>query len=347
MALSYEETKAQYKALGQTYEEIAQKSAELVEFFRKGEFKNIIFIGCGSSYSLAKSYAVLAKTRLGANATALAGGDMLIYMDGYKKLLDKALIVSISRSGSTSEVVRAIKAAKAIAPATKTLSVVCKCGSPVCEISDMLIELPWAFDNSVCQTRTVSNLYFAGIQMMAVLSADDKTLADLRTVVEQGDAYLAKYEGAIKELAAADWDHAAVLADFEMEGAAEEASLTYKEICTLPSNYYHMLDTRHGPIVMFGKKTLVLIAVTDANFDLQLAMVKDVIKKGSYVVVYTDKEIAPIEGAALMVHSDMNVGYAAQGLPFLAISQLMSFFKSASIGVDPDAPTGLDAWIKL
>ena len=72
-----------------------------------------------------------------------------------------ALVITLSRSGETSELIYSLQKIRKDFPANKVLSVTCVCDSQVKNYTDMLLELPWAFDASVCQTSSVVNLYAA------------------------------------------------------------------------------------------------------------------------------------------------------------------------------------------
>jgi fructoselysine-6-P-deglycase FrlB-like protein len=255
-----------------------------------------------------------------------------------------AIVVAISRSGETSEILRALDAIKKYAN-IHVLGITCKENAPLGALSDVVLELPWAFDNSVCQTRTVSCLYFSWVYIVGKLSGDAGILADLQKVIDGGDAYLAQWEEKFKALAEKPWDHAVVLGDAEIGGVCEEGALAFKEICQLPSNFYHVLDVRHGPMVMIGEKTLVILPLSDHSKELQLALLEDVKKKGATIIAYTNKD-EQLDGV-MNVSFGQDLCYPVMALPVILIAQLVSYYKSLVTGTDPDNPTGLTAWIKL
>ena len=73
----------------------------------------VIFMGCGSSFSLAKSMAGTVNMRTKAHAYALPAGDAALHAGRYAGMAQGALIVPVSRSGSTSEVMFALDALRA------------------------------------------------------------------------------------------------------------------------------------------------------------------------------------------------------------------------------------------
>src|SRR4051812_30907214 len=71
-----------------------------------------VFIGCGTSYNLAVSLAVLANG-IGRPAIAVPGGEWLQNPASYWPDWRKAHVVALSRSGETTETVAAAKASRA------------------------------------------------------------------------------------------------------------------------------------------------------------------------------------------------------------------------------------------
>ena len=153
-----------------------------------------------------------------------------------------------------------------------------------------------------------------------------------------------KAEVLADELSGHPWTHCVVLADAELEGIAEEGALAFKEICQLPSNYYHFLDVRHGPMVLLGEKTLVLAALGAKN-ELENKLLSDVKAKKSELVTFSDIPVEPI-GLHSVVYG-YPLSHIAAGIPFIVLCQMVAYKKSKKTGADPDKPTGLEAWIAL
>ena len=109
---SYKETTAQYDALKKTFAYLTKERERIVQAYKESGAGTIIFSGSGSSYEVSRSSAFSASLRLKEKPYALASGDILVNEANYGPLLDDALLVLISRSGSTSEVVHAAEIVK-------------------------------------------------------------------------------------------------------------------------------------------------------------------------------------------------------------------------------------------
>jgi fructoselysine-6-P-deglycase FrlB-like protein len=224
-------------------------------------------------------------------------------------------------------------------------SLTCGEDTPLAAKCDFSLSMPWAFDNSICQTRTVTNFYFAAAYILAKATSNQPLLEDLSCVINGGPEYIKQIEPLADKLSPLPWNHCVVLADAELEGLAEEGALAFKEICQLPSNYYHLLDVRHGPMVLVGENTLVL-AVLGAKNELEYNLLLDIQKKGAHIVAFSDVDCKPLDGVHFSVYGN-SLSYIARGIPFIVLCQMISYKKSLATGADPDKPTGLDAWIAL
>jgi len=339
MDLTYKEIQDTFHALRKTAAYLDERWDEIKAFLtNKSRF---IFVGCGSSYSVAKSFAAICNLHSSVPASALAAGDVLLHAARYKKMADGAAVVFISRSGRTSELVMALDALVSQGVSMSVLSLVAAEDSPLGAKSDLTLATPWAFDESVCQTRTVTNFYFMSVYIWAKYAGNQATLDDLQHILQSGSEYSVRAETVAKEIAAQAWSRAVVLADAELEGLAEEGALVFKEVCQLPGNYYHVLDFRHGPIVLLGEQALVLVALGVGD-ELERNLLGDLKAKGAKVVVFSD---APIDLCDISYGRPLS--HMARGIPFILLCQLVAYEKSKVTGANPDQPDGLDSWIAL
>ena len=342
MKLTYTEILDTFNALKKTGGYLEDTWGSIENFFKYR--KRFVFIGCGSSYSLAKSMAAMTHAGFGFPSSAMAAGDILLHAGRYAKIFNDAAVICISRSGRTSELLMALDALSSQGYSFSTASFICADNTPLAEKSKITISMPWAFDTSVCQTRTVTNFYFAAAYITAKIIKDQALLNELRHIIDNGPEYMKKAEALADELSERPWTHCVVLADAELEGLAEEGALAYKEICQLPSNYYHLLDLRHGPMVLLGKDTLVLAALGVKN-ELEYKLLSDVMAKKSCLVAFSDMPAEQIASHSIVYGHPLS--QIASGIPFIVLCQMIAYKKSLKTGADPDKPTGLEPWIAL
>lgn len=344
MDKTIQEIRDQYDALARTLGALASPP-------QAPAWKHMIVLGCGSSFSVAKTIAATAQLLFPDRPChALPGGDFLIHMENvYAPVMHEVLLLALSRSGATDEINLAVRAAKQKYPDTKVISVVERENTELAELSDDAAELPWAFDESVCQTRSVTNLAGAALQLLAAWSGHSEITRSLETIASGGNEFLGSIDEKTRSAAGGAWENVCVLADGAGFGLAEEGALAFNEIAYTPSICRHVLDVRHGPIVLLNEKTLVLAMVTPAGFSYESAVMADLRKKGCSVAVYSAAGMP--SGAEDCADVLFTFGRPLEGacaaLPFLACAQLLSYWKAADKGVDPDHPVGLDPWISL
>ena len=345
MHLTYSEIKDQGNALAKTLNYVDDRMGGLRAFMDRAQPRSLAFLGCGSSHSIAESLALAAQIYLKLPAVAIPAGDYMLHPEPYAGFLDGTLAVVLSRSGSTSEALKAVELLKAAVPA-HALGICCAEETKLARLCDEMLEMPWGFDRSVCQTRSVSCLYTAGMYLIALLSGNTELADGLRRAVAETSAFMKSYEDDFKFLASKRWTNAVVLSDAELNGIGAEAALAFQEICRIPGAHHHVLDVRHGPMVLIGRSTLVVAAVS-GNSQYERALLEDVAKKGAELLVVSDTPLDGLPDRALNVRFGGSLPHAARGLPLIQAVQHIAYWRAVTDGVDPDRPEGLDPWIKL
>ncbi len=339
------EIRNQYEALEKTLDLFDKKREALSAAWKEAAPKALVFLGCGSSYMVSCSLRDAAGAMTDLPVYAFAAGDLWLNHTRYRRQLSGALVVAVSRSGRTSEILHAVDALESDGVNFTLCSLVAAVETPLGQRSAISVEIPWAFDESVCQTRSVSNLYAAGLSLLAAFTGDETLPAQLRRLAAEGPAYLQKAQPFMARIAKEDWNKALVLADGVSAGLATEGALAFQEISQLPGVQHHVLDVRHGPIVLVDEKTLALVYLYPDGQPQQEALIRDLQKKGAKILIYSNlpREIPGTESICL----GAEVGEAAGTIAFLNLCQLAAYEKSMETGSDPDAPTGLDAWIQV
>lgn len=335
---------SQFNALQKTYEYFDKKKSYIKEFFDKISFSSITFIGSGSSYTLCESASLSTKINLNINSHSIVAGDLMLNFDHYENYLRGTLLIAPSRSGSTSEVINAVKKAKRKYD-VPFISISAKENSKLSQISDLDIVLPWAFDESVCQTRTVSNLYIANLLLIDLMSSNSELKEDIKKVIDYGDKYLMNNKSIFEKISSNyDWDKVFILADSELQGIGKEAALAFKEISRSEAYYHHLLDVRHGPMVLIDKNTLILFANSPNGYKHQKDLIGDLKENGALVVTNGTHE----EHFNSDIHIEFpEVQYSVRGLFFIIVNQAISYYKAINNNINPDEPEGLEPWISL
>lgn len=234
--------------------------------------QRIAVVGCGTSWFMAQSYAVLRESAGHGLTDAYAASEAVIDRD-------YDAIVAISRSGTTTEVIELVDGLRGRARRPRTIAIVGAEGTPLPDLVDDTVLLPFADETSVVQTRFATT---ALALMRASLGHD------LSTAIEQAAA-------AIDE----DLDDALLSAEqYSFLGAgwtiglAHEAALKMREASQSWTESYPAKEYRHGPIAIAapGRVTWML-------GDAPAGLAQDVAATGAR---YEDE---PIDGLADLVRA--------------------------------------------
>lgn len=345
---TYLEILGQYKALSQTVDFMCASKSSILSFFDSGMFERVTVIGSGSSYHIGEAVAMSAGLRLGCPSTAFTGGDMMLHAERYKSFFSgRTLAIFLSRSGETSELRNVMTFLRSEFKDTSILAITCTKGSDISQNADLSLELPWAYDESVCQTRSVTNLYAAALLFIGIASQNSDIIYAYRQLADFGEEYLSKVEAVAQDANALEWRSVVLLSDGEGFGLTAEAALAFNEISLTPSLYKHLLDVRHGPIVLVDNSTLVIARLDTEHFSYQRDLIYDLVKRGATVIVVSDVPLPPIDGVFSSLIFGKKLDESVVNAIVLPVAQLLSYYRAIKLGKNPDRPEGLDAWIKL
>jgi fructoselysine-6-P-deglycase FrlB-like protein len=223
MSLIAEEIRDQPRA----WSAAAELASRMPEALPAGE--RIAVIGCGSSWHAAKALAALRELSGQGETDAFAASEARLGR-GYDR------VVAISRSGATTEIRRALEV---VGSPTTTVALTGNPSSAVAAASDLVVDLSFADDRSVVQSRFVTTVACFG---RACIGLDVEALL--------ADAQLALTEP--HPVDPADVDRAVILAREWRVGLADAAALTLRETAQVWAESYPAMEYRHGPIATAG-----------------------------------------------------------------------------------------------
>jgi len=216
--------------------------------------ERVAIIGCGTSWFMAEAYAVLREeTGLGETDAFTAGA--LPPGRRYDR------VVALSRSGTTTEVLRAVDGLSS--PVT---AVVADPASPLVQAADVAIGLDFADEQSVVQTVFASSAF---VLLRASLGYDiGPVIAETAEILDRP-----------ADVAAENAEQVTFLGQGWVHGLAREAALKLREASQAWTEAYHQLEYRHGPIAIAQPGRVVWV------FGVPVAgIVEDVRATGATVV---------------------------------------------------------------
>jgi len=221
--------------------------------------QRIAVVGCGTSWFMAQSYAALRETAGLGVTDAFAASEAFVDRE-------YDAVVALTRSGTTTEVLELLEQLRASGSTARTVGVVGDPNTPLVDLVDDVVALPFADEKSVVQTRFATT-------SLALIRASlgenlDTAIRDARTAVDEelDDTLISADQ---YSFLGANWT----------VGLAHEAALKMREASQSWTESYPAKEYRHGPIAiaapgrvtwMFGSAPSGLaadVAVTGAHFE--------------------------------------------------------------------------------
>jgi len=318
---------------------VTEQANALNELWTQGEYSNVIFTGCGSTYYLSLAAAALFQELTGRSARAVPAGELVMYPATAYSNNGRTLLVAVSRSAETSETVRAVEAFQQDRSG-EVITVTNYGERPLASMGAVNLVIPAGQEESVAQTRSFASMYVATTALTAVLAERGDFLQGMDRLPELGRQLIGQYEDQAKSLGSnLDLDRFYFLGSGPRYGLACEGNLKMKEMTLTHSEPFHFLEFRHGPISMVGPSALVIGLLSDVNRSHEAAVVQDVQALGGKTLTIGEAG-ADIIFASQLPEPIRNVLY-------LPVLQLMACYRSLAKGLNPDRPNNLEAVVKL
>jgi len=336
---THAEILSQPEAWSAALDVLQRQRSDLIGLWQRGNYDHVIFTGCGSPYYLALAAAALFQELSGQSTRALPASELWLSPRSSYARNGKTLLVAVSRSGETTELLRACEAFKQTGRGD-LVTICCYPDRPLTSLGVLNIVLPSGQEESIAQTRAFSTLYLATVVLSAWWSNQPAIVDELARVPEAGRKLIENYQGLAKSIGtAADLDRFYFLGSGPRYGLACELSLKMKEMSLSHSEPFHFMEFRHGPMSMATDTTAIIGLVSESNSAHEMKVLNEMQKRGARIV--------SIGGAEVAAAFQSSVSEAARGVLYLPIGQLIAFERSLFNGLNPDRPENLTAVVKL
>jgi glutamine---fructose-6-phosphate transaminase (isomerizing) len=321
--------------------EIVQRAVPSLLSLLRRDYRQVLFTGCGSTYYLSLAAAALFQEFTGRIARAIPGGELLL--NPSTAVTDSSagdtLLVAISRSGSTTETVRAVEQFKQ--QKRGPVIVITNYGDqPLAGLADLSLVIEKGQEESVAQTRSFASMYVAATALAVLASGDEQLLKKMAELPAAGRKLLETYEPVARKFGENPaYDRFYFLGSGSRYGLACEVNLKMKEMTLTHSEPFHFLEFRHGPMSMVTDSAVVAGLLSEKNFNHESAVLSEMQAKGGSLLTLAE--------SGAMVSFESGIPESIRGVLYLPILQLMAFYRSLAKGLDPDRPNNLTAVVKL
>ncbi len=335
---TYQEILSQPDAWAKALKTLDGYKPQIQSFFPGHSFEEVIFTGCGSTYYLSLSAAELFQRFTGTNTRGFPASEIWLNPTSFKHS-GKGLLITVSRSGETSETIRACEKFKS-ENGGECITLSCYPGMPLTKMGDVNFILPSGQEKSVAQTRAFSTLHLASTYLACVVAGRDDLIADVQKIPEIGVKLILSCENLAKKLGQDDrFDRFYFLGSASRYGLACELNLKMKEMSLSFSEAFHFLEFRHGPKSMVTESTLVIGLLSEAQFEYEQAVLKEMKERGA--------TIQSIGEAGTDVEFHSNLPEDLRNILYLPFGQMLAYERAIFKKLNPDKPNNLDAVVRL
>jgi glutamine---fructose-6-phosphate transaminase (isomerizing) len=305
-----------------------------------------LLIGCGSSYYVALAAAATISSLTKRPARAIPASELLLYPEPTLVEAKDWVPLLISRSGRTSEV---LKAAELLGSRNlQTLAITCAPNQPLEKLASHTICIP-ADEQSTVMTRSFSSMLLTLQALAAVLAGDTKFSGSLADMPAAAESTLEELPGRIREFAQAhSFADYVCLGQGPFYGLACEYALKLTEMSLSYAQSFHTLEFRHGPKSIVSSKTLLVFLLSQQGYRAECELLSEMKSLGAPILAVANHADGRVRAAAsLVVELSLDLPELARLAPALWPGQLLGLYTGLDKGLDPDAPRNLSRVVTL
>ena len=254
--------------------------------------------------------------------------------------LTKALVMGISQSGESTDIVEVV--AEGRRQGALTLAITNQADSPLAQAAEHILLCQAGREQSVAATKTYTAQLAALALLSVALKNDGERLAALRKLPAAVEKTLALEERVQRAVERYRYVESCVVIGRGYNYAtAYEIALKLKELTYIMAEPYSPADFMHGPIAMVdGGFPAIVVAPDGAVFENARAFTRELQGRGAELVVVSDRnEILSMATTPLPLPT--SVPEWLSPITSVVPGQLFTLYLTLAKGYDPDHPRGL------
>jgi glucosamine--fructose-6-phosphate aminotransferase (isomerizing) len=345
MSFAYDEITSQPESWRATIPAVREQWDRITSSLAVAPETHFLFIGSGSSLYISQVAAQSVQEITGLVAAAIPSSDVFLSAGSTVPRGVPVVAFVISRSGRTSEALRAAEYVRDHCPNVTTVGVTCYPESELEQRVEHVIVLPHAAEQSVVMTRSFSSMLIALQTVGALVAGDAALLDELPQLPDLLEACLPRCEEFGRTLGTdLERTQFIFLGLGPNYGIGQEATLKLKEMTQTVCEGYGPLEFRHGPISVVDDSTAVVVVEGERERAYLPELETELKQLGARVAV-----VAPFQSsnADVALHLPGNVGDVSRCALYLPALQFIAYHRALALGLDPDRPRHLTQVVEL
>jgi glutamine---fructose-6-phosphate transaminase (isomerizing) len=307
-----------------------------------------LFVGCGSSYYIALSAAATWSSITGMRARAIPASELLLFPDIVLAGSENLAAVVISRSGRTSEAVRAAQVLER-EHNIRVLAVTGTPDQPLEQIASATLPLLPCDEQSTVMTRSFTSMLI-GLQYLAACETNNLAFLNwLSKLPGLAQKAMDSLHPRIRDFASSrQFADYVCLGQGPLYGLACETALKVNEMSVSYAQNFHTLEFRHGPKSIVGPETLVIFLLSEQGYDEECDVLEEIKGLGGTTLAVTNRADKRARGASdLLIEFDFELPELIRLAPYVFAGQLTGLYTGLRKGLDPDNPRHLSRVVVL
>jgi glucosamine--fructose-6-phosphate aminotransferase (isomerizing) len=345
--LTFPEISSQAEAIEQTMRDDKKIEAWVQKYIGNEQFDEVMFIGSGSSYYQALTMASTYRKWTGRAASAYPSSEVFLFRENASISSKKTLLVGVSRSGESSEVILALESVQSLAN-WAICGITCYETSKMAQICECIVST-FGKEKSTVMTKSFSSMTFLMQYAISFLSTDAKLKTDLRKAADLTAQVVQHSNSVMKKLTESNtFNKYIYLGMGSYFGLAQEGCLKIKEMSYVWTESFGTLEFRHGPKSIVDKGTLVCLFVSEQARAYELKVAEEMKEYGAFVMLIVSQAGTDTQFADLVVEiGGRELNDDARATLYLPAVQYLGYYTALELGVDPDHPRNLSQVVKI
>ena len=316
---------------------LAHSDGEIKEIAKRiNDAFGVFFVACGSSYHAALTASYVFSKIAKKHINVVYASEFPYYEDF---LTDRTLVIPISQSGETADVMQAVKVAKR--KGAKVMAITNVMGSSLMRAAHWAVLMNAGPEICVLSTKS----YTSQVALLTLLAyASAGRLGEARKHLEGSINEIERLtsqetKGALEELAGKlkDKENIYVIGRGTNYPTALEAALKIKEVSYIHAEGFPGGELKHGTIALIGEGTpCIVFAPDDETYNEIISNAMEIKSRGGYII-----GISPKRNEVFDFHMEIPTFGEANALLNIIPVQIMAYYLAVMRGCDPDKPKNL------
>lgn len=346
-SLTFREISEQHQAMVGAWEQLNRQRQWISDYLQHPAFEETIFIGSGSSYYQAQIMASTFRHWLGRPASAYPSSDVLLF-PSHCAAPGRKLLVGVSRSGESSEVLLAVQSV-VNRPDWTVCGITCHADSSLGRSVDCLLS-PLGSEQSTVMTKSFSSMTFMMQAAIAHASGSSDFVRQMETALSISAPVVTRSDALAKQIVESNglFRNYIYLGMGPLFGAAQEACLKIKEMSNVWTESYGTLEFRHGPKSIVEKGSLVVLLLSEQARSYELKVAEEMQAYGASILIIAAKAGDDTQFADYVFETGgADLGDDARTSLYLPLLQYVGCYTALKKNVNPDEPRNLTQVVKI